>query len=92
MKARHISRLRKGKCTIELGFILQDITTSYERVADHCSNIAIYMMQEDYVDIDTHEFMENIKNSGDIDFEGQKMYYRNKYMLPETNVNKEAVK
>lgn len=44
------------------------------------------------MDIDTHEFMEHIKNSGNIDFEGQKMYYRNKYMLPETNMNKDAAK
>lgn len=92
MKARHISRLRKGKCTVDLGFILQDITTSYERIADHCSNIAIYMMQEDYDDIDTHEFIDHIKNSGDINFEGQKMYYRNKYKLPESNMNKAAAK
>ena len=92
MKARHISRLRKGKCTVELGFILQDITTSYERIADHCSNVAIYMMQEDYDDIDTHELMEHIKNSGDINFEGQKMYYRNKYKLPETNMSKNSEK
>ena len=85
MKARHISRLRKGKCTVDMGFILQDLTTSYERVADHCSNIAIYMMQEDYVNIDTNDLMDRIKNSGDINFEGQKMYYRNKYVLPESN-------
>ncbi len=90
MKARHIARLRKGMCTVELGFILQDITTSYERIADHCSNIAVFVMQEDYVDIDTHELMEHIKNSGDIDFEGQKMYYRNKYLLPEANLVQEA--
>lgn len=87
MKARHISRLQKGKCTVELGFVLQDLTTSYERIADHCSNIAIYMMQEN-TDIDTHELLDHIKTSGDIDFEGQKMYYRNKYVLPEKSVMK----
>ena len=85
MKARHISRLRKGKCTVDMGFILQDLTTSYERIADHCSNIAIFVMQEDYVNIDTHELMDQIKHSGDINFEGQKMYYHNKYLLPESN-------
>lgn len=92
MRARHVSRLRKGKCTVDMGFILQDLTTSYERVADHCSNVAIYVMQEDYVDIDTHERMEQIKHSGDINFEGQKMYYRNKYMLPESNRTIEVLK
>jgi phosphate:Na+ symporter len=68
-----------------MGFILQDLTTSYERIADHCSNIAIFVMQEDYVNIDTHELMDQIKHSGDINFEGQKMYYHNKYLLPESN-------
>ncbi|MBR3762272.1 MAG: Na/Pi cotransporter family protein [Lachnospiraceae bacterium] len=88
MKSRHIARLRKGKCTVELGFILQDLTTSFERVADHCSNIAIYVMQEDSEDIDAHEFIGNIKKSGNIDFEGQKMYYREKFVLPSTNILK----
>ena len=37
MKKRHIDRLREGRCTIELGFILSDLTTSYKRIADHCS-------------------------------------------------------
>ena len=63
-----------------------------ERVSDHCSNIAIYMMQEGYEDLDTHELMEQIKHSGDINCEGQKMYYLNKYKLPETSMNKNAAK
>ena len=45
LKKRHIRRLRNGKCTIELGFILSDITTSLERVADHCSNISVCVTQ-----------------------------------------------
>ena len=85
MKSRHIARLRKGKCTVELGFILQDLTTIFERVADHCSNIAIYVLQENEKTIDTHEFISNIKKAGNIDFEGQKMYYRNRFKLPETS-------
>ncbi|MBR2037929.1 MAG: Na/Pi cotransporter family protein [Agathobacter sp.] len=88
MKTRHVSRLRKGACTIELGFVLQDLTTNFERVADHCSNIALYVLQENEEHIDAHEFMENIKKSGDIAFERQKMYYRNKYKLPQTSVQK----
>ena len=86
MKTRHVTRLRKGACTIEMGFVLQDLTTNFERVADHCSNIALYVLQENEEHIDAHEFMENIKKSGDIAFERQKMYYRNRYKLPQTNV------
>ena len=39
MKKRHVKRLRKGKCTAEMGFVLSDITNNYERIADHCSNL-----------------------------------------------------
>lgn len=88
MKSRHIARLRKGTCTVELGFVLQDLTTSFERVADHCSNIAIYVLQENEEHIDAHEFIDHIKKSGDIGFESQKMYYRNRFMLPETSVQR----
>lgn len=45
VKKNHMKRLRKGKCTIELGLVLSDLAMNYERVADHCSNIAVYMMQ-----------------------------------------------
>lgn len=45
VKQRHVRRLRKGKCTIELGFILSDVITNFERVSDHCSNIAVCLVQ-----------------------------------------------
>ncbi|MBO5522442.1 MAG: Na/Pi cotransporter family protein, partial [Roseburia sp.] len=45
VKKNHMKRLRKGKCTIELGLVLSDLAMNYERVADHCSNIAVYMLQ-----------------------------------------------
>ena len=45
MKKRHIDRLREGRCTIELGFILSDLTTSYKRIADDCSSIAVCLIQ-----------------------------------------------
>ena len=83
MKSRHISRLRMGKCTVELGFILSDLTTNFERVADHCSNIAIYVLQEDTDDFETHELIDHIKQSGSIDFEGLKKQCRDRYQLPE---------
>ena len=88
MKSRHVARLRQGKCTVELGFVLQDLTTNFERVADHCSNIAIYVLQENEAHIDAHEFMDNIKKSGDASFEREKAYYYNKYMLPQTSSQK----
>lgn len=58
IKRRHIRRLRKGKCTIELGLTLSDITTCYERVADHCSNIAVCLLQVNEDGFDTHGYLE----------------------------------
>ena len=55
LKTRHIRRLREGKCTIDLGFVHSDITTNYERIADHCSNIAARMIgMEAGEDYDSH--------------------------------------
>lgn len=45
LKRRHVNRLRAGECTIEMGFILSDVTTCLERIADHCSNIAVCVTQ-----------------------------------------------
>ena len=61
LKTRHIERLRNGKCTIELGFILQDLLTNFERVSDHCSNIAVYLIQISDNSMDTHEYMNELK-------------------------------
>ena len=54
VKKKHVKRLRKGKCTIELGFVLSDITTNFERIADHCSNIAVCIIQTNEDGFDTH--------------------------------------
>lgn len=86
MRARHITRLRKGTCTAEMGFVLQDLTTSFERVADHCSNLAIYMLQEDMPELDVHEFIDKFKVSGNNEFEETKQAYRKRFKLPESRV------
>ena len=62
LKKRHIRRLRNGKCTIELGFILSDITTSLERVADHCSNISVCVTQVRDDAYETHSYLDSVKN------------------------------
>lgn len=83
VKRRHIKRLRKGKCTIELGFILSDITNNYERIADHCSNIAVCVLQGNEEEFDTHEYLESIRDSSNMDFKGKVLAYREKYALPQ---------
>lgn len=82
MKKRHVKRLRKGKCTIELGFILSDITTNFERVADHCSNIAVNLLQGGDEEFEAHEYKDTLKTSDNLDFQGRVMAYRSKYTLP----------
>ncbi len=82
IKQRHIRRLRKGKCTIELGFVLSDITTSYERVSDHCSNIAVCMLQEKEDELDPHAYLGRLKQEDNVEFQGKVMVYRERYRLP----------
>ena len=84
LKARHIRRLREGKCTIELGFAHSDILNNLERVADHCSNIAVDVIQSDQLEFDAHEYLDRIKNKDNQQFARDYRAYKEKYRLPET--------
>ena len=83
LRSDHIERLRNGKCTIELGFILQDLLTNFERVSDHCSNIAVYLIQISDNSMDTHEYMNELKKLDRSEFMDEFNDYKNKYILPE---------
>ena len=82
IKSRHIARLTGGKCTIELGFVLSDLLTNYERVSDHCSNIAVCQIQISKSVFDTHEYLNNYKSSGSETFTHSFDEYKDKYVLP----------
>lgn len=82
VKKRHIKRLRKGKCTIELGFILSDITTSFERISDHCSNIAVCILQIHEDTFDTHEYMVEMKAKDNEEFAQEVKEFQSLYTLP----------
>ena len=84
VKANHIKRLQKGMCTIEQGFVLSDISTNLERVSDHCSNIAISVIEIDRDGFDAHGYLENLKKENDPQFIGLVESYRKKYELPMT--------
>lgn len=84
LKARHIRRLREGKCTIELGFVHSDIITNYERIADHCSNIAVCIIEIKQDGFDTHEYLGTIKREDNEQFKAIYAQYKEKYKLPET--------
>ena len=66
VKSRHVRRLRDGKCTVEYGFVLDDLLTSYERIADHCSNMAVEMLQSAEDKMEIHEYL-NALRAGELD-------------------------
>ena len=80
IKNGHISRLRQGDCTMELGFILSDLLTNYERISDHCSNIAVCFIEISNDSFETHEYLNQVKSDGE---EFGKMYeaYKQKYYI-----------
>lgn len=81
LKKRHIKRLRGGQCTIELGFAFSDIMANYERVADHCSNIAVCIIEVKADEFDTHEYLDHIK-ADNPEFDQMYKNYKKKYVLP----------
>lgn len=82
LRNRHILRLQRGECTIELGFVLSDLLTDLERVADHCSNIAGCVIEMAHGSLDVHEYLDYIKG-GSIAFQRAYNAYARKYALME---------
>ena len=80
LRNRHILRLQKGECTIELGFVWSDLLTSLERVADHCSNIAGCVIEMSHDSLDVHEYLDNVK-AGSPGFLRAYEAYAQKYAL-----------
>lgn len=82
MKKRHMKRVKRKKCTAEMGFVLSDITNNYERIADHCSNLAINVMQMYEEDTHAHEYVEHIQKGEGSEFDKLFTQYLKKYELP----------
>ena len=80
IKDNHIARLQNGQCSIELGFVLSELLNNFARIADHCSNIAVCLIELSLDNFDTHEYLNNIKNT-DIKFVEQYNLYKTKYVL-----------
>ncbi len=80
LKARHVNRLRQGICTVDMGMVLNDITSAYERVADHCSNLAACFVQLQENGIDTHEYYNEVKDG--LQFKNMYQNYKKAYNLP----------
>ena len=79
VKTRHIARLQAGACTIEYGFVLDDLLTNYERIADHCSNIAVALIEVSEDKFDTHEYLNYVKSGASGSFEERYAKYRGRY-------------
>ncbi len=62
IKSRHVKRLQHGNCTIELGFVLTDLLTNYERVSDHCSNVAVAIIESRHGTFEAHEYLNHVKS------------------------------
>lgn len=85
IKSRHVRRLRSGKCTVEYGFVLEDLLTSFERTADHCSNIAVEMLQVSEGKLEAHEYLSALK-AGELSesakFDERFQKYKQQYTFP----------
>lgn len=80
VRKRHIDRLKAGECTIELGFILSDILNNFERISDHCSNIAVALIEAENDSFDAHSYLSGVKSGNDT-FDAEFNQYKEKYKL-----------
>ena len=90
MKMRHIDRLQHGRCTIANGFVFNDLITNFERISDHCSNIALAIIEMQASTLAGHEYIGNIKSRRQPDFEKTYQYYSGKFMLEDFEWEKAA--
>ena len=86
VKSRHIRRLRDGLCSVEYGFVLEDLLTAFERSADHCSNVAVEILQVAEGKLEAHEYLNSLK-SGELQesaaFAERFARYKAQYAFPE---------
>ena len=93
IKAHHIARLQAGNCSIEYGFVLDDLLTNYERVCDHCSNVAVAQIEVAQDSFDTHAYLNDLRHGNDTkeseDFHRRLDRYRERYLFPENQAVEE---
>lgn len=88
LKKRHISRLQKKECTIEVGFVLTDLLTNLERISDHCSNIAGCILEMDHDDLGIHQYLKSVKK-GEPEFNKLYQEFKDKYSIDFATAEKE---
>jgi len=80
IRNNHVRRLRQGECSIEMGFVLADMLTNFERVSDHCSNVAVAVIEVEHNAFDTHHYLQDIKRTSE-EFQTAYAAYKEKYAL-----------
>lgn len=92
LKAQHVNRLQSGACTLELGFVFNDCINNFERVADHCSNIALIVLEnQESIDMASHRYAEAMKESRSEQYETYKKEYAEKYLFRLNNMEKAGI-
>lgn len=81
IRSRHIRRLQEGECSIALGFVLSDVLNNLERVSDHCSNIAVAVIELSHSSFDTHRYLSGIRSENEA-FRDAFARFSRKYRLP----------
>lgn len=81
LKDKHIKRLRQGQCTMDLSLLYQEFLNNYERISDHCSNIAICLIQEQENDYDPHSYLADMTGAERARFQERYKYYKKKYKI-----------
>ena len=93
VKSRHIRRLRDGLCSVEYGFVLEDLLTAFERTADHCSNVAVEILQVSEGKLEAHEYLNSLK-AGELQesaaFAERFARYKAQYAFPEESAGSPA--
>ena len=83
MKLHHVDRLQQGICTLHQGFVFNDLLTNFERVSDHCSNLAVATIELESDSFDPHQYMISLKAARSHGFDQYYEEYRRKFSLPE---------
>ncbi len=81
IKIRHVRRVQSGECTLDHGFVFNDLLTNFERISDHCSNIAVAVIELSHDEFDVHEYLNRVKNSSSKSFSDSFNEYRERYSL-----------
>ena len=90
LKTRHIVRLRVGKCDLKQGFSFNNLLTDFERIAAHCSNVAVAMIETEASDFDTHRYLESIREMNDEEYTRFYEAYEEKYHIPRERKDKKG--